>query len=148
VINIRSTGFENVAALFHDNRIRKKCSIVTDLDAPFIDTTPNAGDTEELKQWKAYALRSQQSGERRRKKLDAYCTGNAWLKLCLAPHTFEVDFIAARNATAVVRTIPDVYSDPPTSALAKTELESGNIAAYGMRSLTMAGYVGKGWFAI
>lgn len=148
VINIRSTGFENVAALFHDGRIRKKCSIVTDLDAPFIDTTPNDRDSDDLKQWKAYAIRSQQSGERRRKKLETYCTGNAWLKLCLAPHTFEVDFLSAGNVSPFVRTIPDVYSDPATSLLAKTELESGNIAAYGMRSLTMASYVGKGWLAV
>jgi putative ATP-dependent endonuclease of OLD family len=30
LINIRSTGFENVAVLFHDARIQKRCSIITD----------------------------------------------------------------------------------------------------------------------
>lgn len=45
LINIRSTGFQNVAVLFDDARIRKRCSIVTDLDKSIIDTTPAAGDS-------------------------------------------------------------------------------------------------------
>jgi putative ATP-dependent endonuclease of OLD family len=36
LINIRSTGFENIALLFSDERIKKKCSIVTDLDEAFL----------------------------------------------------------------------------------------------------------------
>jgi len=50
LINIRSTGFENVAVLFHDQRIRKRCAIVTDLDDAFIDTAPDPldGDDEKL----------------------------------------------------------------------------------------------------
>ena len=32
LINIRSTGFKNVAQIFHDNRVKRKCAIITDLD--------------------------------------------------------------------------------------------------------------------
>lgn len=39
LINIRSTGFENVAQLFHEDRIHRKCSIITDLDDAICDTT-------------------------------------------------------------------------------------------------------------
>ena len=42
----------------------------------------------------------------------------------------------------------DVYSDAGTIAQAKADLESGDIARYGARVLTMARHVGKGWFAI
>jgi putative ATP-dependent endonuclease of OLD family len=45
LINIRSTGFENVAVLFHNDRIRKRCGIITDLDASFFDTKTNVQDT-------------------------------------------------------------------------------------------------------
>ena len=48
----------------------------------------------------------------------------------------------------MVSILGEVYSDGPTIALAKTELESGDIAQYGTRVLTMAKHVGKGWFAI
>ena len=36
IVNMRSTGFENIALLFHDTRIQKKCSIITDLDSFFL----------------------------------------------------------------------------------------------------------------
>ena len=42
----------------------------------------------------------------------------------------------------------DVYSDLATIAKSKAELESGVIAQYGHRVLTMAHNQGKGWFAL
>jgi len=42
----------------------------------------------------------------------------------------------------------DIYRDPATIAAAKAELESGDIAQFGKRVLTMANNAGKGWFAI
>jgi putative ATP-dependent endonuclease of the OLD family len=148
VINIRSTGFENVAALFHDLRIRKKCSIVTDLDAAIVDTTPNAADDEPTALFKARAKRSAEAGLRRETSLKAYSHGNAWLNLCFAKHTFEVDFVAAGNAQTVANTITDLYTDPATIALAQAELMSEDVAVYGRRVLTMAANTGKGWFAV
>lgn len=44
--------------------------------------------------------------------------------------------------------VNEVYKDSATIALAKTELESNDIAAFGQRVLTMATNAGKGWFAI
>ncbi|MBW4968630.1 ATP-dependent endonuclease, partial [Pseudoalteromonas sp. CR1] len=32
LVNIGSTGFKNVARLFHKDRIQKNCAILTDLD--------------------------------------------------------------------------------------------------------------------
>jgi putative ATP-dependent endonuclease of OLD family len=46
VINIRSTGFKNVAVLFHDLRIKKRCAIITDLDKAFFNITVQATDNE------------------------------------------------------------------------------------------------------
>lgn len=37
LVNIRSTGFENIAMLFDNKRIKKRCSIITDLDKAFFD---------------------------------------------------------------------------------------------------------------
>jgi len=73
---------------------------------------------------------------------------NGWVSPFFAPHTFEVDFIAAGNARKVVGILPDVYKDAPTIATAKAELESADIALFGQRALTMADNYGKGWFAI
>lgn len=148
VINIRSTGFENVAVLFHDNRIRKKCSIITDLDTAILDTTPNAADPQDLALLKARLKRSQDAGLRRKGELEVFATGNPWVKLCFAKHTFEVDFMAAGNVGAVESALGDIYTDEATIATAKAELKAADVAVYGKRALTMAANVGKGWFAI
>ncbi|MDB6025594.1 MAG: hypothetical protein JWM68_1817 [Verrucomicrobiales bacterium] len=148
LVNIRSTGFENVALLFHDSRIKKRCAIVTDLDSAFINTAPEAGDTGAVTRYKEKCAASEKSGAERKVILDAFVAGNSWVKTYYAQHTFEVDFIECGNAALMARLVDDVYTDPPTVALAKAELLSGNKALFGKRVLTMAGKEGKGWFAI
>jgi putative ATP-dependent endonuclease of OLD family len=148
LINIRSTGFKNVAVLFNDARIRKRCAIVTDLDTAFIDTTPNLQDAEATVRAKEKALNSQVAGLQRQVELHSFVTGNPWLSLHFAARTFEVEFVAAGNTAEVVGVLGEVYKDGPTIALAKEEIESGAVHRYGTRVLTMANHVGKGWFAI
>ncbi|MBB4590423.1 putative ATP-dependent endonuclease of OLD family [Rhizobium leguminosarum] len=148
LINIRSTGFENVAILFHDLRIQKRCAIITDLDRAFISTDSDPFDTPELAAARKKALGSQVAGLRREAALKLLCDGNRWLTAHYATHTFEVDFVAAGNAATIVSILGDVYIDAPTIAKATAELESGDIDQFGRRVLTMAKTVGKGWFAI
>ncbi|MDX7786342.1 ATP-dependent nuclease [Aeromonas caviae] len=148
LINIRSTGFKNVASLFHDTRIKKRCSIITDLDTAFIDTTPVAGDSKEEKKYKIKCENSQIAGAARKLDLDAYVENNPWLSVHYAEHTFEVDFISAGNGIVASNVVSDVYVDPPTIRLAREELTSGDKNRYGRRILTMANNQGKGWFSI
>lgn len=148
LINIRSTGFQNVALLFHNTRIKKRCGIITDLDTAFIDTTPVPGELESVTKFKAKCLGSEVSGAERKVALDAFVAGNTWLSVHYAEHTFEVDFIAAGNGEKVAQVANKVYTDLPTIATATAELTSGNKALFGKRVLTMASNQGKGWFAI
>ncbi|WP_199727067.1 ATP-dependent endonuclease [Acidovorax sp. 93] len=148
VINIRSTGFKNVAVLFHDIRIRKRCAIVTDLDTIFFDTTPNAADGDALAARKRKAIGSQAAGALRKIDLDAFAVGNAWVQSFYATHTFEVDLLGSGNHEAIVRTVDKVYKAPATITQATTDLRSGLIDQGGGRTLTMAEQEGKGWFAI
>ncbi len=148
LINVRSTGFENVGLLFHDDRIRKRCAIITDLDACFFDTTPNAADSEALAGQKKKALGSAASGVARQARLHAFAGGNPWISTHFAPCTFEVEFVRSGNAETVVNSIGAVYIDPPTIQTATDELRSTDPALFGRRVLAMASYEGKGWFAI
>jgi putative ATP-dependent endonuclease of the OLD family len=148
LINIRSTGFKNVAVLFHDARIRKKCSIVTDLDTAIVMTTPIPTDDADTIKFKAKCKRSQEAGLHRKAILGAFVLGNPWLSLHFAPHTFEVDFVAEGNADIVAGAAGDVYTDAGTVSLAQAELASPDIGTFGRRVLTMANYEGKGWFAV
>ena len=148
LINIRSTGFQNVAVLFHDSRIRKRCSIITDRDEAILDTAPAPGDSSRLAAFKVSCQASDEKGAARQDQLNIFVAGNQWLSVHYATHTFEVDFIAAGNATAVVDLVPEVYTAPATRTSAVAELSSGDVARYGKRVLTMAANQGKGWFAI
>ena len=148
LINIRSTGFENVAQLFHDDRIRRKCSIVTDLDQAICDTTINVGDNPKEVIYKTKVANSRDSGIVRKAKLDLFTSKNAWVESFYADYTFEIDFVKKGNDYEVVKLINEVYVDPAVRKLAKVELKSGNVELYGRRVLKMAKQEGKGWFAI
>ncbi len=148
VINIRSTGFKNVAVLFHDIRIRKRCAIVTDLDTIFFDTTPNPADDDAWAARKRKAIGSQAAGAQRKIDLDAFAAGNPWVQNFYARHTFEVDLVGSGNHEAFARSVDKVYKAPATITQAMADLRSGLIHQSGYRTLTMAEQEGKGWFAI
>ena len=148
IINIRSTGFENVAQLFSDERIKRKCSILTDLDDAICDTTIVAGDSEKIKKYKTKAENSKTKGLERKARLETFEKDNDWVKTFFADFTFEVDFVQAGNDWEIIQTLDKVYKDPNTISLSKTELESDDVALYGKRVLTMANQKGKGWFAL
>ncbi|EJG03209.1 ATP-dependent nuclease [Flavobacterium sp. F52] len=148
LINIRSTGFENVAQLFHDDRIRRKCAILTDLDDAICDTSEVVADSDAIKKYKKKVEGSKVKGLARKAKLDAFQAGNDWVKAFYAKYTFEVDFITEGNAWEVKKLIDTVYVDPPTRVLAESEIDNASVAVYGKRVLTMAKQEGKGWFAI
>ncbi|CAM4340993.1 ATP-dependent nuclease [Flavobacterium terrigena] len=148
LINIGSTGFTNVAQLFHDSRIRRKCSIITDLDKAFIDTTILDGDGDKLKQFKTKAKNSQVSGANRKVILDEFVDENDWISVFYAENTFEVDFVTAGNSPEVDNLVNIIYSQAAKRTQASADLASEDIALYGKRILTMANNEGKGWFAI
>ncbi|MCP1297615.1 AAA family ATPase [Chryseobacterium sp. S0630] len=148
LINIRSTGFENVAQLFHKDRIKRNCAILTDLDEAICDTKVNEDDDIKTIKYKNLIEASKKKGKARKEKLDIFQKGNPWLKTFYASYTFEVDFIKAGNSWEVVQTLKSTYKDQTTVDLAKKELESKNVSIYGRRVLTIAKQEGKGWFAI
>ncbi|MCV2390666.1 AAA family ATPase [Acinetobacter baumannii] len=148
LINIRSTGFQNVAQLFHDLRIRRYCSILTDLDSAICDTTIISTDNEKIKKYKQKVARSEKSGFERKIKLDQLEKTTRWVKCFYAEYTFEVDFIKAGNSWEVNKIVDDIYTDQDTITQAITEIENSEVAIFGRRVLRMANHVGKGWFAI
>ena len=148
IINIRSTGFQNVAQLFHDDRIKRKCSIVTDLDAAICDTTVVEGDTKKEKRYKKRVENSSRKGVERKEKLDLFSKENEWIHPFYADYTFEVDFVKDGNEWEVDKIIDHIYVDRSTKRKAKSDLKSDGVAIYGKRVLTMAKQEGKGWFAI
>lgn len=148
LVNIRSTGFENIAMLFDEQRIKKRCSIITDLDEAFFDTTILPTDNPTNIKKKEKAIGSQETGFARKGRLDDFCLNNPWISTYYADHTFEVDFIKSSNEFYLKKIVGDVYTQQAAINTAMTDLSSTDIATSGSRALTMANYQGKGWFAL
>lgn len=148
LINIGSTGFENVAQIFHEDRVQRNCSIITDLDQAIGDTLVHATDSDEVKAYKKKLAASEKSGKDRQVALDKYISGNKYLKACYADYTFEIDLMNENNKLEIIKTIVDVYKEVDKIALAATEIEDDDIAVSGRRVLAMAKYAKKGWYAL
>ncbi len=109
VINIRSTGFKNVAILFAASRIRKKCAILTDLDTAIVSETIEKDDTVAYRKFRRKCAKSEKAGRERKILLDGYCEGNTWVETFYAPTTFEIEFLLAGNAHETKQIVDSVY---------------------------------------
>jgi putative ATP-dependent endonuclease of OLD family len=148
LINIRSTGFKNVAVLFHDDRVRRRCAIVTDSDHPFMSTKPQDTDDERALEFKKHLDRAAAAGASRELDLDLLCLGNQWLSAFYADHTFEIDMIKSGNHAIVSSLVDTIYTKASTIEQAREDIASSDASRYGRRVLTMANSEGKGWFAV
>src|SRR5690606_18978073 len=97
---------------------------------------------------KLKAIGSEKAGATRKVALDDFTDGNPWVDSYYATHTFEVDFAMAGNHETVARTANAVYTQHQTVTSTLASLRSGVPTRIGLRTLTMAEHVGKGWFAI
>lgn len=145
LINIGSTGFENIASIFHDDRIKRKCAIITDLDASIIDLPKDEkDDNDEQKSCRA----SQKSGEQRKQRLGEFIKNNEWLNVFYAGYTFEVDFIKSNNSHEVKQLVSEEYSRKADVEKIHELLDNKSVSISGKEILRLAEKYGKGWFAI
>lgn len=150
VVNVRSTGFETLVNLFGSNRLRKRCSILTDYDQPFFDVEKHDEDSDKVVERKIKAQKSAESGVSRKSKLDSLILGNPFVKAFYAQHTFEVAFANASesNLALLEAVIPKVYNQESKKTEVSNALQSGELAQYGAAALKLANRAGKGWFAL
>lgn len=145
LVNIGSTGFENIARLFDDMRIQKRCSILTDFDSSIL---PLPADAKKDTQIEKDCRNSQKSGEDRKKKLDEFIKDNDWIDVFYAKHTFEVDFLLAGNSHEIVETIKKEYKTESKWNEIETALQDEDVAVSGTEILRLANKFKKGWFAL
>jgi len=145
LINIGSTGFDNIATLFHDDRIKRNCSILTDNDLS-IETLPANPDDDT--DYQKGCRNSEKSGIERKVKLDKFCEDNDWLKPFYAKYTFEVDFLKANNSHEIINSIESEYKRQADKDKISALLKDKDVAISGKEVLRLAEKFGKGWFAI
>lgn len=145
LINIGSTGFQNIATLFSEDRVRRKCAIITDLDTSIVQL-PKQIKTDSIFQRKC--RNSQISGTSRKISLDDLSATNSFVSPFYADYTFEVDFVKANNSHEVVNLVEQYYSQKKRIAEISELIKSEDVSKYGREVLRLADKFGKGWFAI
>jgi len=143
LLNIGSTGFENLATLFHEDRIRRRCAILTDLDAlPSTEESVN-----DAVKWRGF-VNSAASGLERQTRLQDFINGNTWVELFFAPNTFEVDFLRAGNQAVINAALQEIYGRGADLQNSINKINSIDEAISNLEILRLAKKEGKGWFAI
>ena len=145
IIAMDSAFFEHIAVVFHADRIRRRCAIVTDLDKSIVELPENCNEDDAQQK---HCRAAQEDGERRRESLTAFTADNGWLRVFLAEHTFEVEFLAARNAREAGETVDTIYKRPADKTRVREALNATELSLAGMEILRLAEKVGKGWFAL
>lgn len=145
VIAMSSAFFDHVAVIFADDRIKRPCAIITDLDKSLIDLPDNPEDNTKAQ---AHARAAEDSGQSRYQSLQELCGSTPWLRTFFADHTFEVDFIRAGNTSEAVRTLDSIYKVDRSKQESKERLESEDHQTSGKEILRLAQKIGKGWFAL
>lgn len=144
IINMSSAFFQHVAKLFDNNRIQRKCAIITDLDHS-IKKLPNdpKTDTDVQKKYRS----SQKKGVERKALLDEFCSDNDWLSPFYAEHTFEIDTFKD-NLCLIKESLNEVYSQSYKITEYENKLESTNQEEVYEAILKIAKKEGKGWYAL
>ncbi len=145
LINIGSTGFQNIAILFSNDRVRRNCSILTDLDTSIV---PLPKTKEEDDEFQRSCRNSQDSGIARKSALDDFCKDNDYILPFYGRYTFEVDFLKENNSYEVINVVKKEYSQKSRINEISIKLEDDDISISGKEILRLAEKFGKGWFAV
>jgi predicted ATP-dependent endonuclease of OLD family len=145
LINMSSTVFQNIAKIFHEDRIQRHCAITTDLDKSIyaLPEDPEDDDADQKK-----SRNSEIAGGQRRERLENFCDGNKWVNAYYANHTFEVNFLLSDNSRAIVNTLDDIYTRKADIERSSKLLKDDDLEVLGKEVLRLAEKVGKGWFAL
>lgn len=145
LINIGSTGFKNLATIFHQNRIGKYCSILTDLDKSILELP---GDSEDDTDEQRDCRNSEIKGEERKGILDAFISENDYVDVFYADNTFEVQFLQAGNEIPIINLVKSQYTRKSDIDSIVLKINDTDIEVYGKEILRLANKFGKGWFAL
>jgi putative ATP-dependent endonuclease of the OLD family len=145
LINIGSTGFENVARIFHNDRVRKNCAILTDGDESIVALPSDPTlDTK----YQAHCRASEEKGKERKATLSAFCDSNKYLKAVHSKTTFEVELIMNGNSHEFVQCLDKIYQQDAIIEKVKQKLIDKSVDIAGVEVLRIADKHGKGWLAL
>lgn len=135
LINVGSVAFENVACIFDETRLQRRCAIITDLDAIVDGATKGSQEAMDI-------------GTARKDRLTSLFSSNLYVEAFYAPHTLEVDFAnIEQNKEFIYAVINHAYTQKAAKDKHIAAIKSGTAAERYDAVLTVAQNIQKGWYA-
>ncbi|WP_299807810.1 AAA family ATPase [uncultured Shewanella sp.] len=145
LIKMDGTVFKYISDLFHTDRIRSYCSILTDLDAAFVTQKNESFANEE---YIKSQMNAQKSGAARKVVMDEYIKGNPYVEAFYATNTFETELVRLNdNFTLFQAAIDKNYKRQKKIEDYKKDIASKEFSVRCHRVLKLADKIGKGWLA-
>lgn len=132
LISMDNCFFEKISKLFHSDRLRKKCSIITDLDKDF---DGSQSDKEKL-------------SKNRVENLNMLHTDNKFVRVYTNDYTFEIE-LYSNNLELLKKYVKDrkIYTKNIEDILKELDESTNDIIKY-RRILLIANKIGKGWLSL
>ena len=144
LVNMNGTVFVHISSLFHEKRIRNYCSILTDLDSPFLTEETDYADAKYIEKLK----NAGENGELRHTELSQHCKGNDYISAFFSRNTFETELILSKNDELFIHVLPQIYKQKAKITNWEGVIRTGEAPRLCYAALHLANKVGKGWFAI
>ncbi|MEN4871435.1 ATP-dependent nuclease [Kosakonia cowanii] len=145
LISVRGTGFELLSSLFHTDRIKKKCAILTDDDINLYGANkPDYLSQEEYNK----AVKSAESGAARKAILDEIVRNNNFIRAYYSKFTFEIDLVLSGAVSYFDQIADESFEKKAFYSPYQEAFSSSDRQKIGCYALKLANKHKKGWFAM
>ncbi|MEI7163670.1 ATP-dependent nuclease [Pectobacterium versatile] len=144
LIKVDGTVFKHLANLFHKDRLKRRCAILTDLDSAYVTKTDDIFDAKFVES----LVNADMDGALRKSKLDDDIEHNEFVSAFYAENTFETELIKyPENSELFIKVMRDNYSKPADLNKNIQDVNSDDKRIKYKRALKFAKKIGKGWLA-
>ncbi|MDI9277377.1 AAA family ATPase [Pantoea sp. EABMAA-21] len=144
LIKVDGTVFKHLANLFHKDRLKRRCAILTDLDSAYVTKADDIFDSKFVES----LVNADIDGAQRKAKLDVDIKHNEFVSAFYADNTFETELIKYKqNSQLFIKVMEGSYSKQSELSKNINDIKSDDERIRYMRALKFAKRIGKGWLA-
>jgi len=144
LIKVDGTVFKHLANLFHKDRLKRRCAILTDRDLAYVTDVDDIFDHKFVESLKNADI----DGAQRKAKLDDDVKHNEYVSAFYAENTFETEVVKYdENRELFIKVISDTYSKKVELSKNISDIQSSDMRIRYKRALKFANKIGKGWLA-
>ncbi|WP_210461745.1 ATP-dependent nuclease [Pantoea ananatis] len=144
LIKVDGTVFKHLANLFHKDRLKRRCAILTDLDSAYVTEADDIFDSKFVES----LVDAEIDGAQRKAKLDDDIEHNEFVSAFYADNTFETELIKYKqNIQLFIKVMEGSYSKQSELSKNINDIKSDDERIRFRRALKFSKRIGKGWLA-